>query len=71
MFLALSRLMDSAKTRVKGGTSENLSLQNLIQEYQLESDPDISEKFKKIESIYKATNINEYRKKTLVTMIKT
>lgn len=65
MFMAFARLMDFSETRIRGGISENLSLQNLIQRCQLEKDPVISKQYEKIEAIYKSTNIKGYRNKNL------
>ncbi len=65
MFMAFARLMDPADTKIKGGKYENLSLKNLIQKYQLEKDPSLSKTYKKIDTIYKATNISDYRNKKL------
>ncbi|MDF1693620.1 MAG: hypothetical protein P1U47_14665 [Zhongshania sp.] len=41
------------------------TLQNLIKKYQLEKDLIISKQYKKIDAIYKATNIKDYRNKKL------
>ena len=61
ILLGFARFMDPAESRVKGGINENLSLKNLIRNYNLENDDVISKKFNEIENMYQSANIKNYR----------
>jgi hypothetical protein len=65
IYLGFARFMDPAESRVRGGTSANLSLKNLIEKYSLKDDETISEIYNEIEVMYQNTNISEYRNKLL------
>lgn len=65
IFLSFARLMDPAESFSKRRKVENLSIENLIEKYSLESDYSISTKFSEIKAMYDTTNIDEYRNKLL------
>lgn len=65
IFLGFARFMDVPESRVKGGSTENLSLKFIVRENDLEGDKEISARLQAIEDKYRCANLGQYRNKRL------
>lgn len=65
IYTKISRALDPAETRFKGGSNSNLSFQYFIKKFSLINEEDVLKKLKAINKIFKDSNLKHYRNKVL------